>query len=69
MMHGTQKNISTSGFVIFLARTLGYAVLPGGPANKDGVVIQYNVFGTTGKLLRHLIKDVQQLMKLATGLD
>lgn len=31
-------------------RTLGYAVLPGGPANKDGVVIQYNVFGTMGTL-------------------
>ncbi len=31
-------------------RTLGYGVLPGGPANKDGVVIQYNVFGTTGTL-------------------
>ena len=29
-------------------RTLGYAVLPGSPANKDGVVIKYNVFGTTG---------------------
>jgi hypothetical protein len=29
-------------------RTLGYAVMPGGPANKDGIVIQYNVFGTTG---------------------
>jgi Pregnancy-associated plasma protein-A/Secretion system C-terminal sorting domain len=29
-------------------RTLGYAVMPGGPAEKDGVVIQYNVFGTTG---------------------
>ena len=29
-------------------RTLGYSVLPGGPANKDGVVIQYNAFGTIG---------------------
>jgi len=29
-------------------RTLGYAVMPGGPADKDGVVIQYDVFGTTG---------------------
>ncbi|MEP6927136.1 MAG: T9SS type A sorting domain-containing protein [Ginsengibacter sp.] len=29
-------------------RTLGYAVLPGGAANRDGVVIQYDVFGTTG---------------------
>lgn len=28
-------------------RTLGYAVLPGADANKDGVVIQYEVFGTT----------------------
>lgn len=31
-------------------RTLGYGVLPGSPANKDGVVIQYDVFGTIGKL-------------------
>lgn len=31
-------------------RTLGYAVLPGSPAEKDGVVIKYNVFGTTGTL-------------------
>ncbi|MEO6219342.1 MAG: M43 family zinc metalloprotease [Ginsengibacter sp.] len=31
-------------------RTLGYSVLPGGPADKDGVVIQYDVFGTTGTL-------------------
>lgn len=29
-------------------RTLGYAVLPGSALNKDGVVIKYNVFGTTG---------------------
>jgi Secretion system C-terminal sorting domain/Pregnancy-associated plasma protein-A len=29
-------------------RTLGYGVLPGGAANRDGVVIQYAVFGTTG---------------------
>jgi hypothetical protein len=29
-------------------RTLGYGVLPGGAANRDGVVIQYDVFGTTG---------------------
>ena len=31
-------------------RTLGYAVMPGGPADKDGVVIQYNVFGTVGNV-------------------
>ena len=31
-------------------RTLGYAVLPGSPAEKDGVVIQYDVFGTIGNL-------------------
>ncbi|MEO8823405.1 MAG: M43 family zinc metalloprotease [Ginsengibacter sp.] len=31
-------------------RTLGYAVLPGSPAEKDGVVIQYNAFGTIGNL-------------------
>lgn len=31
-------------------RNLGYSVLPGGPPEKDGVVIQYNVFGTTGDL-------------------
>lgn len=29
-------------------RTLGYAVMPGGPAEKDGVVIQYTAFGTLG---------------------
>ena len=29
-------------------RTLGYAVLPGGPLERDGVVMKYNVFGTTG---------------------
>ena len=29
-------------------RTLGYAVLPGGPIERDGVVLKYNVFGTTG---------------------
>ncbi len=28
-------------------RTLGYAVLPGSPAERDGVVIQYGCFGTT----------------------
>jgi len=31
--------------------TLGYAVLPGSPLNKDGVVIKYNVFGTVGNLV------------------
>ena len=31
-------------------RTLGYSVMPGAPADKDGVVIQYNVFGTTPNL-------------------
>lgn len=31
-------------------RTLGYAVLPGSPAEKDGVVIKYNVFGTIGNI-------------------
>ncbi|MEP6584201.1 MAG: M43 family zinc metalloprotease [Ginsengibacter sp.] len=31
-------------------RTLGYSTLPGTPADKDGIVIQYNVFGTTGTL-------------------
>ena len=29
-------------------RTLGYAVMPGGPVEKDGVVIQYTAFGTIG---------------------
>ena len=29
-------------------RTLGYGLMPGAPADKDGVVIQYNVFGTNG---------------------
>lgn len=32
------------------SRLLGYASLPGGPADKDGVVINYDVFGTTGYL-------------------
>ncbi len=31
-------------------RTLGYAVLPGSPADRDGVVMKYNVFGTIGTL-------------------
>lgn len=31
-------------------RTLGYSVLPGSPLEKDGVVLKYNVFGTTGIL-------------------
>ncbi len=31
-------------------RTLGYSVLPGSPSNTDGIVIQYNAFGTTGTL-------------------
>ncbi|MEP6594530.1 MAG: M43 family zinc metalloprotease [Ginsengibacter sp.] len=29
-------------------KNLGYSSLPGSPADKDGVVIQYDVFGTTG---------------------
>ncbi len=32
------------------ARSLGYATPPGGPADKDGVVIAYDVFGTVGTL-------------------
>ncbi len=31
-------------------RTLGYASLPGSPANVDGVVIGFDVFGTVGSL-------------------
>ncbi len=31
-------------------RSLGYATIPGGPADKDGVVINYDVFGKTGFL-------------------
>jgi len=31
-----------------LGRTLGYATLPGGDPLKDGVVINYDVFGATG---------------------
>ncbi len=31
-------------------RSLGYSSLPGSQADKDGVVIQYNVFGTTGNV-------------------
>lgn len=30
--------------------TLGYATVPGGQADKDGVVIQYDAFGTIGNL-------------------
>ena len=32
-------------------RTLGYAVIPGSPAEKDGVVIKYNAFGTIGNVV------------------
>jgi hypothetical protein len=32
------------------SRSLGYATLPGSPADKDGVVIAYDVFGTQGVL-------------------
>ena len=31
-------------------RTLGYSSIPGGPAAVDGVVIAYDVFGTTGNI-------------------
>lgn len=31
-----------------LGRNLGYATLPGGAADKDGIVINYDVFGTVG---------------------
>jgi Secretion system C-terminal sorting domain/Pregnancy-associated plasma protein-A len=31
-------------------RVLGYGTPPGGPADKDGVVIMYDVFGTTGNV-------------------
>jgi len=31
-------------------RSLGYSSLPGSPEDKDGVVIQYDVFGTTGNV-------------------
>lgn len=31
-------------------RTLGYGVLPGGPADRDGVVIKYSTFGTVGRV-------------------
>lgn len=31
-------------------RTLGYSIVPGAPANRDGVVIAYNVFGTIGNV-------------------
>jgi len=29
-------------------RNLGYSSLPGSPSDRDGIVIQYDVFGTTG---------------------
>ncbi len=31
-------------------RSLGYATIPGGPEDRDGVVIKYDVFGKTGFL-------------------
>lgn len=31
-------------------RALGYSTIPGSPADKDGVVINWDVFGTTGNL-------------------
>lgn len=31
-------------------RSLGYATIPGGPAEKDGIVINYDVFGNKGFL-------------------
>lgn len=31
-------------------RSLGYATFPGGPAERDGIVINFDVFGTTGSL-------------------
>ncbi len=34
----------------FSGQALGYASFPGGQADKDGVVIQYDVFGTTSKV-------------------
>jgi hypothetical protein len=32
------------------SRSLGYASLPGGPADKDGIVIGFDVFGTVGNV-------------------
>lgn len=32
-------------------RSLGYSSLPGSQADKDGIVIQYDVFGTTGTVI------------------
>jgi hypothetical protein len=37
-------------WVCNLSGSLGYSSLPGSPADKDGIVIQYNVFGTTGNV-------------------
>ena len=34
----------------FSGQALGYSSFPGGQADKDGVVIQYDVFGTTSKV-------------------
>lgn len=36
--------------VNFSGQTLGYASFPGSQADRDGVVIQYDVFGTTSKV-------------------
>jgi Secretion system C-terminal sorting domain/Pregnancy-associated plasma protein-A len=35
---------------VLSSRSLGYASLPGGPADKDGLVISYDVFGNVGTL-------------------
>jgi hypothetical protein len=37
-------------WVCNLGRVAGYSSVPGGPADKDGVVIGYNVFGKTGSV-------------------
>lgn len=37
-------------WVCNMGRLLGYSSLPGGPASKDGIVIHYAAFGTTGVL-------------------
>ena len=48
---GSSKKYLNIWVCNLFGRTLGYAVMPGGPAEKDGVVIQYTAFGTLGTVV------------------
>ena len=47
-MRGIRK-IYLNIWVCNMGRVAGYSSFPGGPAEKDGIVIAYNVFGTNSK--------------------